>query len=247
MHMIHWSYFFRSDGPTWFQYAFACVRSRAFKIGEEAYAYLPILDTANHSPEPNADFVLSKDKSCMRFFALEDIGIGQEICISYSGKIGYTNRRMMTQYGFVDTNGNPFDRYAVDSERMPSEIYFSLDAIQDALGNSDRMVEVLSGKDPYTYACLKSLPVGHDDGGATVPSSVQDQLHLAAHLLNQVEDTMIRWQTSLRDDESLLAHMEASSKSDKRLIAALQYRIENKKLTLAMRNLLQCLHDHLKT
>lgn len=206
---------------------------------------MPILDTANHSPEPNADFVVFKDTSCVRFFALEDIEVGQEVCISYSGKVGYTNRRMMTQYGFVDSKGNPFDRYPIDNERISSEINLSLDAIQDALGNSDRMVEVLSGKDPYMYACLKSLPVGHDDGGAAAPSSVEDQLELAARLLNQVKDTILSWQTDLRDDESLLAHMEASSTSDKRLKAALQYRIENKKLTLAMRNLLQCLHDYL--
>jgi len=207
---------------------------------------LPILDIANHSPDPNADFVLSNDKSCVRFFALEDIEAGKEICITYSGKIGYTNRRMMTQYGFVDSNGNPFDRYPVENERISPSIYFSLDAIQAALGDGDRMVEVLSGKDPYTYACLKSLPVGHEDGGAAAPSSVQDQLELSARLLSQVEDTILNWETALRDDESLLAHMDASIKSDKRLKAALQYRIENKKLTLAMKSLLQCLHNYFR-
>ncbi len=42
--------------PSFFEWAFACVRSRAFQLGEQRYAFVPFLDIANHSPTPNAGF-----------------------------------------------------------------------------------------------------------------------------------------------------------------------------------------------
>ncbi|EFJ46131.1 hypothetical protein VOLCADRAFT_121106 [Volvox carteri f. nagariensis] len=61
------------DVPSWFQWAFACVRSRAFRVGPDAFAFVPFLDFANHADAPpngttvngtspltaNADFRLS--------------------------------------------------------------------------------------------------------------------------------------------------------------------------------------------
>lgn len=44
------------DLPTFMQWALACVRSRAFKVGAEAFAFLPFLDIANHRSKPNTDF-----------------------------------------------------------------------------------------------------------------------------------------------------------------------------------------------
>ncbi len=34
----------------------------------------------------------------------------EEVTISYTGPEGYTNQRMMAQYGFVVEGGNPADR-----------------------------------------------------------------------------------------------------------------------------------------
>eukprot|EP00198_Chlamydomonas_reinhardtii_P009549 XP_001698886.1 predicted protein [Chlamydomonas reinhardtii] len=42
------------DVPSWFQWAFACVRSRAFRAGPDAFAFVPFLDLANHADAPQA-------------------------------------------------------------------------------------------------------------------------------------------------------------------------------------------------
>ncbi|KAG2434230.1 hypothetical protein HXX76_007955 [Chlamydomonas incerta] len=43
-----------ADVPSWFQWAFACVRSRAFRAGADAFAFVPFLDLANHADAPQA-------------------------------------------------------------------------------------------------------------------------------------------------------------------------------------------------
>ena len=46
-----------ADGPTWLQWGFGCVRSRAFKLGPDCFASVPFLDLANHAPgQPSCDF-----------------------------------------------------------------------------------------------------------------------------------------------------------------------------------------------
>ncbi|KAG2447358.1 hypothetical protein HYH02_007686 [Chlamydomonas schloesseri] len=42
------------DVPSWIQWAFACVRSRAFRAGPDAFAFVPFLDLANHADAPQA-------------------------------------------------------------------------------------------------------------------------------------------------------------------------------------------------
>lgn len=44
------------DGPGLLQWAYACVRSRAFFLGGNYFAYLPFLDMANHSSQPTAAY-----------------------------------------------------------------------------------------------------------------------------------------------------------------------------------------------
>jgi len=41
--------------PTYLQWGLACVRSRAFVVGKEAFGCVPFLDAANHAADPNAD------------------------------------------------------------------------------------------------------------------------------------------------------------------------------------------------
>lgn len=91
------------------------------------------------------------------------------------------------------------------------------------------MVDMFSGKDAYSYACLKSLPiVAGEDAGAC--SSVEDQKTLLRRIRDAVSVRMEQgWKSTLRDDASMLGHMQASDASDARLMAALKYRIQSKK------------------
>lgn len=45
-----------TGGPSWLQWAFGCVRSRAFKLRDECFACVPYLDVANHHHDPSCDF-----------------------------------------------------------------------------------------------------------------------------------------------------------------------------------------------
>lgn len=228
-------------GPTWMEYAFGCVRSRAFSLGKDAYAFVPILDAANHALEPNADFSFNPNTNSILLFAMENISAGDEITISYTGKVGYTNARMMAQYGFVFDHGNPFDRYSLEKDlgiTQEHDTRLSLEYIQSALGDGDVMVDIFSGKDAYSYACLKSLPILDADGRGmenTRSSSVEEQKKLLTRIRDAVSIRMeTGWKSTLRDDESMLGHMQASGASDPRLMAALMYRIQSKKRDLAM-------------
>ena len=232
------------DGPSWLQYAFACVRSRAFKIRDDAYAFVPILDIANHAIEPNADFALSDDGTCLYFFAMKDIQANEEVCISYSGRVGYTNERMMLQYGFVFEYGNPFDRYTDIENQIGSElatVSLGLEKIQQCFGDEDRMVDTFSGKDAYSYAALKSLPIRVEDDEAAHTRDVE--VAYLRKLLSAVDARIASWKTLLREDESVLAHMKISHASDERVKAALNYRIQKKRFDIAMQALLQLLLD----
>ena len=46
----------RAGGPSWLQWGFGCVRSRAFKLREDCFASVPFLDVANHADDPACDF-----------------------------------------------------------------------------------------------------------------------------------------------------------------------------------------------
>jgi hypothetical protein len=44
------------EGPGLLQWAYACVRSRAFFLGGDYFAYIPFLDMANHGNIPTAAY-----------------------------------------------------------------------------------------------------------------------------------------------------------------------------------------------
>ena len=44
------------EQPSFFEWAFACVRSRAFRLSKQRFAFVPFMDIANHSSSPNAGF-----------------------------------------------------------------------------------------------------------------------------------------------------------------------------------------------
>jgi hypothetical protein len=183
---------------------------------------------------------------------MENIKAGDEVTISYTGRVGYTNKRLMTQYGFVFTSGNPFDTYSLPHDLgMPADVVDSstlaLDAVQKALGDGDFMVEAFSGKDPYSYACLKSLPMeaGEEAGEASdnvgrVGSSVftADQRAMLESIQRAITGRVNAWQSSLRDDESMLGHLLSGS-CDSRLVAVMRYRVQTKKRDVAMLELIE--------
>lgn len=69
------------DQPTWMEWAFGCVRSRAFRLGRDRFAFVPFLDAANHDARPNAAF--RESGGCVELVAVADARSGDEATISY--------------------------------------------------------------------------------------------------------------------------------------------------------------------
>ncbi len=235
-------------GCTWLEYAFGLVRSRAFCLGDDHFAFVPVLDAANHATsEPSADFQLDTRSDSVVFFALKDIKAGEEVTISYTGRSGYTNKRLMTQYGFVFEN--PFDTFDGDDLDVDlgdvGSASFDVWDVQRALGDS--MVDIFSGKDVLAYASLKSLPIdaGDDDaavdaGGDAFGGWSEGQRALLERIRAAVDRRIEAWETGIIEDKSLLAHMlgaKHGSGGDGRLVACLRYRIARKERDQAMRTL----------
>ncbi|PRW55940.1 set domain [Chlorella sorokiniana] len=278
-------------GPSWLQWSFACVRSRAFELRKDCFGFVPFLDGANHAPDPSCDFRLSADGHAVELVALHPLQAGDEATISYTGPAGMTNQRLMAQYGFVFTGGNPADRLqfaalagpgsgvaggsisgsesdefrlsggssqsslsSLSSSSSPSSgLLLSLDRMQAALGDGERMAAALSGKDPYSYAALKSLPFAAEEGAA---AEVGQQVALAEHLAAELAAEAASWPTSMEQDSDLVAQQRAaaaaaaaassssggsggSAAPDARLAAALAYRLQRKALVTAGQLLLR--------
>jgi len=235
-----------ADGPTWFEWAFACVRSRAFQLSTECFAFVPFLDAANHAEQPNANFQMAADKSAANLISLSSISSGEEITISYTGKEGYTNQRFMAQYGFVPRQGNPFDLLRLSSsygeeQRPPSPkqqtVLLSLDAMQAVLGDGEDMIDAFSGRDAVTYGALKSLPLAAMESDA---GPLADQISLAEQLLSEVKDIQkLEWVSTLEEDEKALLLLEEEGLGgDRRLESVLRYRVHRKRLVSAAERLL---------
>mmetsp|Transcript_24477 Transcript_24477/g.66812 ORF Transcript_24477/g.66812 Transcript_24477/m.66812 type:complete len:450 (-) Transcript_24477:151-1500(-) len=239
---------------SWFQWAFACVRSRAFKITDDIFAFVPFLDMANHSARPNANFKLNAASGAFELVALEEVEKGQHVTISYSGESGLTNQRFMAQYGFVPS-GNPADRIEFE---VPSNLkaespdkLLQLSRVQERFGDTVLM-DAASGKNPYMWAALKSLPFAPEADEAS--SSGEDHLELARNLHMQCESMLQGFQTTIEEDEQILAAPSTSGSSNPAgrspdsplstltveaaepwYLAAVKYRLERKRLIRACR------------
>ena len=77
-----------AGGPSWLEWGFGCVRSRAFRLGPDAFAFVPFLDAANHSREPSCDFRLLSEEGAVQLVALREARAGEEATISYTGPQG---------------------------------------------------------------------------------------------------------------------------------------------------------------
>ena len=153
------------DGlPTVFEWAFACVRSRAFAQGD-ARCMIPFMDMANHAASPTCDFGLLPDGR-YALFAVKDVEAGEEATISYASaqgagaEGGYTNQRWMAQYGFVPPQGNPFDRLdeLAGCPAVPTGAVLDPVRMQRAVG-TENLYEAMMGNNDRLFAALKSLPM----------------------------------------------------------------------------------------
>mmetsp|Transcript_41386 Transcript_41386/g.105857 ORF Transcript_41386/g.105857 Transcript_41386/m.105857 type:complete len:465 (+) Transcript_41386:144-1538(+) len=144
---------------------YALVRSRAFRASEDSFAFVPFLDAANHAPDPNADF-RRDDAGVWQLVALRDIAVGEEVCISYTGEEGYTNRRLMAQYGFVPSEGNPADRIDLEedlglsAEQLAGK-QLSGSKLEAAVGPD--LASMASGQNVYLFSTIRSLPLVDDE------------------------------------------------------------------------------------
>jgi hypothetical protein len=107
-------------------------------------------------------------------------------------------------------------------------------------------MDAVMGKIMHLQAALKSLPFDSSDAGAAsssedaplAPASAAEK-ELAEALLQQVRVWQDAAPTSLQQDEQLLKEYEGPDiEVDGRLIAAVKYRIERKKLLLAASSVL---------
>jgi hypothetical protein len=171
-----------SASPTHMEWAFGCVRSRAFALGSDRFAVVPFLDAANHAAGDSARpaaayrFVegpgmgIDDDGDRVELVTLRPIKAGEEVTISYTGPSGAPNRRLMAQYGFVPVGGNPADRLDFDAGAarsaagLPPDAAFSLAGLQARLGDG-AFADAASGRAPRLWAVIKSLPLVEGGGG----------------------------------------------------------------------------------
>lgn len=139
--------------------------------------------------------------------------------------------------------------------------------IEDALG-STLLMGAARGESPYLLAALRSLPLLMDnpeaaaasdaaasgvdpaaaDAGRGLAPATADEQRLAGALLQQLDAELAACVTTLQEDEEALADAAAdgaratrsgSSSADVRLVAAVRYRLERKKLMGAAQALLR--------
>lgn len=193
---------------------------------------------------------------------MEDIASGQELTISYTGPEGYTNQRLMAQYGFVPPDGNPADRLSLELPPSQQGTTVSLERLQSVIG--DRVfVDCLSGKNPYVLAAMKSLPLRDEfdqqaataaaaaaaapeptaEGAAASGRDLESmplsgaEKELAQALYQQCEVEISQYATSMQEDALLL--QQAAGSDDMRSTAVLQYRLERKRLLNAASTVLK--------
>lgn len=228
------------DGPSWMEWSFACVRSRAFAVAPDVFGYVPFLDVVNHSQDPNADFRLSSDQETVELVALTQVDAESHLFISYSGVEFFDNRRFMQQYGFVPRQGNFADRLVlpcIDEGLVTTKL--SLEALQAALGDGDEMVAAFSGKNLFAYAALKSLPLELHESSNDAP--LTEQMEAAKKMLQSVRRMQSTWKTTLEEDESELLHLERHARHgavDRRLEAVVRYNVHRKRVAQAMERIL---------
>ncbi|GFH61143.1 hypothetical protein CTEN210_17619 [Chaetoceros tenuissimus] len=98
------------------EWALACVNSRANFLLDKGYAMTPVLDMLNHDFSSKTrgsiledELFLSVDKKFEK---------GDEVFISYGS---FSNLETLCEYGFVDSNQNPYNKEFVDVRMIRKE------------------------------------------------------------------------------------------------------------------------------
>lgn len=123
-----------------------------------------------------------------------------------------------------------------------SQVLLSLDRMQACMGSGERMALAMSGRDPYAYAALKSLPFAAEEHAA---APLPQQLGLVAALQAELAAEAAAWPTSLAEDGALAAAWQQQAGAapggdspDARLVAAVRYRMQHKALVKTCSGLL---------
>mmetsp|Transcript_18010 Transcript_18010/g.59149 ORF Transcript_18010/g.59149 Transcript_18010/m.59149 type:complete len:459 (-) Transcript_18010:506-1882(-) len=224
-----------SDYPSNLQWAFACVRSRAFTVTskknatstdeeDDEFAFVPFLDMTNHG-DPNADFFCDRANNYFVLHALTDIPEGREVLISYRAEM--CNRIYQALYGFVPQGGNYNDNIEFPDSLKADELMAPL--LEQALGLDQPDGEQILSSDPRLNSALMSFPLTIEmpedgvDGNAEVEK--------AQKLLDYVTEQRRVMSTTLEEDLSLVTdYTRDPSSLDPRKVSAVHYRIERKRL-----------------
>lgn len=220
------------------QFAFAMVRSRCFRLGTlEWFAIVPIIEIANHC---------SMDASNARFEAqnvhMDEMGIpagscilrakksiedGEAISISYDEGESrqYSNRRLMTQYGFSmsenlerDEGDDIYIRWR--NRESQSKLVVTdqiLNEVIDSLVDSAIVFKMDSGSlgaytNMETVACaelankLREMTTEND---ANTSTSTATKAQVLQSLLEEVKCAEADLPSSFEDDRLLLARLES--------------------------------------
>lgn len=209
------------------QWAFAMVRSRCFKVGPDSFAFVPMVDMANHDPlHPTAVFETVPDAavkfSAFALRAARDLDAGTEITISYGD--GHDNDRLFVQYGFT-MDANPNDSIAWPS---PFPLQSDCSRVEDV---KSRVCELLltaadkmSKSDLRVHAATRSLlkrisdiptksssdGTGQSPPDASVIAAVQEQAEaVLKQLSGDTDDMCASFPTTLAVDQSILENLRA--------------------------------------
>eukprot|EP00879_Flechtneria_rotunda_P022438 GHRR01023688.1.p1 GENE.GHRR01023688.1~~GHRR01023688.1.p1 ORF type:complete len:362 (+),score=153.27 GHRR01023688.1:241-1326(+) len=223
--------------PSYLQWAFACVRSRALQLGPQAFGMVPFVDIANHAADPNSDIrgvqatagsnsssdsQAKQQQAYVELIALKDVMAGQEVTISYSGLAGYTNQRFMAQYGFVPSQGNMADRLELSVPDSLQGATLRMSYLEETLGSS-LILQAAQGKNPYIFAALKSLPITADDAQPTAATASA----ASAPGADSIASEAISVDSSSADSDNVARGMGlTATKQEKELATALLQQIE---------------------
>lgn len=206
-----------SPGPL--SWAFAMVRSRCFQIAPDWFGVVPIIEIANHSTEPNAEFLTlgsTWDTAVCVLKSTEAVPNGGEVRIRYDANAdrAYSNRRLFTQYGFVlhRAGSLPSLLEGEEDESAGGEETESLSAAKS------RTVDALVDAALVLSAVEGAMLVEH------ISSTLGQRIRALPQSLNEKEildtlssDILLKTggspRTSLQSDEALLQKLESSSSS----------------------------------
>lgn len=227
--------------PMPLQYTYALVVSRCFTMADgDTFAFVPILDMADHEARPAANFTSDARGFVLR--ALRPIKQGDSVTICYGED--YTTERMFEQYGFSPAQGTAQDAKwlrAVVAEAIAADAPEVATAVADApampLGDSLAAMQALgtalearedspvstSERRAALFDCL--VPPDPTPGADELPPVAPGVVHAA-----------VRWKlgafpTSLEEDEGEMAAISsAEGPTDPRALAVIEYRIARKRL-----------------